>query len=136
MTLLKLKRLFYRYTGVYFGHKEENKYIDSKEYWDQFIKIAKNPKNDMSLRDIHGLMVGMWQTNNGFTRPSKWMRHWRKRPRFFFKFIFWFVDLYLVVKWDLEELYRKLRKPYFSGTGIWTAPPGVTKITVHKSKKK
>lgn len=109
MTLLKLKSLLYRYTGVFLAYKEENEYVDSKEYWKQFMKIAKNPENDMSLRDIHGLMIGMWHCDHGFTRPATFLRY--RRPRSFFRFICWFVDLYTIIKWDLESLYRKIFKP-------------------------
>lgn len=69
MTKLKLKSLIYKKTGIYLADKEELEYIKSKEFWKIFLKMAKNPKNDMGFRDIQGLLIGMWQANHGFCRP-------------------------------------------------------------------
>jgi hypothetical protein len=105
--ILKLKSLFYKYTGIFLAHKEENEYIDSPEYWKQFAKYLNNSKlEDMSPRNVHGLMVGIWQCEHGFARPVSFLRY--KNPKFLFKTLGWFVDLYTVVKWDIQLVYRRM----------------------------
>lgn len=102
---LKLKSLIYKYTGLYLADKEELEYITSRECWKKLMKIAKNKKNDMSLENIQGLLIGMWQAEHGFARPSS--RYWLKKPRLFWNFINWFIVLFITIKWDLERLFRR-----------------------------
>ena len=66
--MLKLKAFIYKKTGIYLAHKEENDYINSYEYWEQFEKFL-DPEVGLTLAGTHGLVIGVWQANNGFTRP-------------------------------------------------------------------
>ena len=106
---LKLKRIIYKYTGIFLAYKEENEYIDSDEFWKSLTKSAKHPKNDLSLRNIAGIQIGMWQAQHGFARPCSDLRFrsWRGRFRFFWAIVAWFNTLYLVIKWDLQDLFRR-----------------------------
>lgn len=105
---LKFKSFVYRYFGIYLAYKQELDYIDSKDYWKSFMKIAKNPKNDMSPRDIHGLLIGSWQCNHNFARQFTLIDP-RKRPRFFWGTIRWFSVLFSTILWDLQYLYKKIK---------------------------
>lgn len=66
--LLKIKAFIYQKTGVYLAQKEELDYITSKDFWKRFWKIFLHKDNDMSGRDIQGLLIGLWQAKWGFTR--------------------------------------------------------------------
>lgn len=77
--LLKLKILIYQRTGIYLAHKEELKYIISKEFWKAFIRIITKKSNDMQPRDIQGLLIGLWQVEQGLYRP--WCRTWKDKIR-------------------------------------------------------
>ena len=105
MTLLKLKGHIYRYTGIFLARDEENEYITSKEFWKSWTKSIEHPENDMSPRNLQGLMIGMWHADHGFVRA--WSRAQFKRPRFFWNFVAWFDTLFKTIKWDIEKLFRR-----------------------------
>jgi len=104
--ILKLKSIIYKYTGIFLAYKEEHEYIQSKDFWKSFIKISTS--NDMNLRDTQGLLIGMWQVKHGFARPGSFLRF--RRPRFFWRFIEWWVILFTVLKWDVKFLLTKTKK--------------------------
>ena len=106
--ILKFKSLIYKYTGLYLAETEENIYIQSDEFWKEWSKIIKNRKNDMSPRNVQGLLIGMWQAHHGFVRSYSRLS-W-KRPRFFWSFVGWFDILFKTIKWDLQSLVRKFRR--------------------------
>jgi hypothetical protein len=132
---LKLKSLIYKYTGVYLAHKEENDYFDTDEYWEQFLKFLKSEDLDMGPRNVHGLMVGMWQARYGFARPASFLKY--RRPRPIFRFLGWFADLFIVLKWDAISVYRIL-KPYKPELTAQLAPSSAKspKPAKKKTKKK
>jgi hypothetical protein len=66
--IIKIKAWIYRRTGIYLAHKEELEYITSKIFWKKFMRIVKQKDNDMSPRDIQGLLIGSWQCDYGFYR--------------------------------------------------------------------
>lgn len=112
MTILKIKSLIYRYTGIYLANKEENDYITSKEFWKSFLKMVKNnkkaPKGDkMSALNIQGLLVGLWQSKNGLARPICLLEY--KRPKLLWKPIGAVVSGLTALKWDIERLVKKFR---------------------------
>lgn len=105
---LKTKALVYRYTGWYFADEEENDYLQSDEFWKKMRKALKNKKNDMGPQSLQGLFIGMWQCEHGFHRPATFLKY--KNPRWFFGFIAWWIDLYTVIKWDIQSCLRKKSK--------------------------
>lgn len=104
--ILKLKALFYKYTGLYFASKEELDYITSNEFWKRLSKTLKHPKNDMSARNVQGLLIGLWQADHGFARPMASVGRFRK-PKLFWKTVNWFATLLIVIKWDIKTIFRK-----------------------------
>lgn len=66
--VIKIKAWLYQKTGLYLAYKEELEYTTSKEFWKQFVKIYSNKNNDMSPRDVQGLLIGTWQCEHGFYR--------------------------------------------------------------------
>jgi len=114
--VLRLKSILYRYTGVFLAHKEELEYIDSKKYWKAFMKIAVHKENDLSPRDIHGTLLGSWQAHNGFSRPMvrPFFLVQLKYPKF--KLLFNLINNvctgYVAIKWDIQDLYYKIKKKY------------------------
>lgn len=111
---LKLKILIYRYFGLYLATREELDYITSRDFWKEWAKMDEHTDNDMTPRDIQGLLIGMWQAKYGFARPMS--RFWGKKQRWnnvlwpFWKTLDWFVTLGTVIKWDLEKLFRRKSK--------------------------
>jgi hypothetical protein len=105
--ILNFKRLVYKYTGIFLAHKEELEYIRSDEFWKKFLKIINSKKNDMDSEAIQSLLIGSWQTHNGFTRPMSFIRY--KKPQKFFRFVEWFVILYTVIKLDIKDIIYKVK---------------------------
>lgn len=110
MSSLRLKSTIYKYLGVYLAEKEENDYLQSKEFWKSWSKQMAHPENDMSPRNVQGLMIGIWQADHGFTRPMSRLSLRSYKYRKFWYFLGWFDCLFLTIKWDLEKLFRKVRK--------------------------
>jgi len=102
---LKTKALVYKYTGWYFADKEENEYIQSDECWEKLFKIVKNKQNELDPQSAQGLLIGLWQSEHGFHRPASFLKY--KRPRAFWRVVAWWVDLYTVIKWDIQSCLRK-----------------------------
>lgn len=74
MTILQLKAKIYYHTGIYLAHKEENDYLQSKEFWKSFAKLLNGKDEDFqNPRNAQGLLIGLWQAKNGLCRP---MRPW------------------------------------------------------------
>lgn len=72
MTLLKVKAWFYRLTGIYLAHREENEYTESEEFWEAFRDLLKEDNhNRLGVQAIYGILVGRWQSVNGFVRPFR-----------------------------------------------------------------
>lgn len=65
---MKIKAWIYQKTGLYFAHKEELAYIHSEDYWAKFADIGAELSDELTLRDIHGVVVGLWQAKHGFYR--------------------------------------------------------------------
>lgn len=101
---LKIKAKIYKYTGLFLAHKEQLEFVTSKEFWKALLKGLKHKNNDMGLISMQGLLIGMWQHRNGFHRPSNLLRF--KRPKWFFRTVAWFHDLYTVIKWDIQDLFK------------------------------
>jgi hypothetical protein len=111
-SLLKLKSIIYKYTGIFLPHREECEYVASNEYWKQFNRILKHENKDLSPRNIHGLLVGSWQAHNGFARPFSMRFLLLGHGRWYkplFNVLCWFDTLYLVIKWDLQSLNRRTK---------------------------
>lgn len=108
MSSLKLKALIYKYTGWFFAYKEQSEFLESAKFWKQMRKALKNKKNDMGPQALQGLFIGMWQVEHGFYRPASFLRF--KRPRVFWRIVSWWVILCIVIRWDIENLIKKLDK--------------------------
>lgn len=104
---IKIKAIIYKYTGIYLAKKERDNYIYTNEFWESFGELY-NMHEDMSTETTYGLIIGMWKSNNGFTRPISFIRF--KDPRWLFIPIAWFTTLFKVIKWDIQGIYHKLRK--------------------------
>ncbi len=104
--MMKLKAIIYRYTGVFLANQEQLEYLESEEFWAQFVKLCKS-KTRGSFRDTQGLLIGLWQADRGFARPYSWFNRFRK-PRWFWSAINWIATLGIVVKWDVQWVWRKL----------------------------
>lgn len=100
---LKLKSLFYRYTGVYLADKEEAEYIRSGEAQQYIHTLASHPENELTIEEATDLTIGMWQADEGFHRPMSFLRY--KNPRFIFRILGWFEELYKTIKWDLQRYF-------------------------------
>ena len=74
--ILKIKGFIYRHTGIFLAHKEELKYLQSDEFWFHMRKISKGKDEDMSPRNIQGLLIGLWQCKHGFYRTMS-RRQWK-----------------------------------------------------------
>lgn len=107
MTLLRVKAIIYRYTGIYLAEREENVYLQSKEFWKEWSEHMAHPKNDMRPRDIQGLMIGLWQAHRGFARPMSRLSFRSYKHRRFWNFLAWFEVFFTSLKWDLEKLFRR-----------------------------
>ena len=82
MTILQIKAFVYRHTGINLTHREQCAFIDSEAYW---IKWQQTYSPTISLRNIHGLIIGGWQADNGITRRMRklgWFGRWRRNRRF------------------------------------------------------
>jgi hypothetical protein len=66
MTLLRCKAVIYRHLGIYLAHKEELKYLTSNEFWVEFQEQTKWYRDH---KEIQELLLALWQSSNGFTRP-------------------------------------------------------------------
>jgi len=71
MTLLKLKARFYKLTGIYLAHEEENDYLCSPEFWEEHQRFLDSNANDWLPRDVQGVLIGSWQARHGFARAWK-----------------------------------------------------------------
>lgn len=69
MNLLKIKSFIYRHTGIFLAHGEELEYLQSDEYWYHMKKMSKSKDDEMTPRNIQGLLIGLWQCKHGFYRP-------------------------------------------------------------------
>lgn len=74
--ILKLKAIIYRHTGIYLAHKEQLDYMESREFWIAFYEMLDTvaKEDDLTLRDVQGLLIGMWQAKHGFYRKFKFSR--------------------------------------------------------------
>lgn len=106
MTILKLKSLVYKYTGVYLAQNEELEYITSRGFWKEFINITIHEENDLSPRDVQGLLIGSWQANNGFARP---MSNYFWKRTFPGSILAWFDTLRIVLVWDAKHLIGRIK---------------------------
>jgi hypothetical protein len=69
--ILKLKSLIYRAGGPYLADKEELEYITSEAACNRIEEALADPVNDMSLHDLQGLIIGLWQCEHKFYRRMK-----------------------------------------------------------------
>lgn len=102
--LTKIKILLYRYTGVYCLYKEENEYIDSPEYWFKFSNFKES--EDMSNRNIHGLIIGIWQSHLGVTRPCL-IQYLGSNG--FMRFLGYFHTNLTAIWWDITDYVKRSR---------------------------
>jgi hypothetical protein len=67
--MIKFWAFVYRRTGWYspFARMAEHEYIKRNMRNIEAMYLKKG--NDMSLHDLIGLHIGLWQADHGFTRP-------------------------------------------------------------------
>jgi hypothetical protein len=80
--------------------------MESMEFWKKFTKIARKKNNDMSPRNIQGLLIGSWQADHGLSRAWASFGMFR-RPKWFWGVVNWFATLFVTIKWDIERLWRQ-----------------------------
>lgn len=102
---LKTKAAIYRYTGLYLAEHERNEYINSPECKQYVTRMLSHPENDLTLDNANGLATGLWECDNGFARPICFLRY--NRPAIVFKPIGWVMELYTVLRWDIQDWYNK-----------------------------
>lgn len=86
MRYLKLKAKIYYYTGIYLAHKEENEYLQSKEFWKSFAKLMNGKDKDFrNPQNAQGLLIGLWQAKHGLCRPWNSWTSWQRRIKWRFK---------------------------------------------------
>ena len=84
--VLKIKALIYYYTGIYLAHKEENEYLQSKEFWKSFAKLMNGKDKDFrNPQNAQGLLIGLWQAKHGLCRPWNIWTSWQRRIKWRFK---------------------------------------------------
>jgi len=105
--VLRIKSRIYRYTGFFLAHYEEVEYMSSEEFWKQFYKVYKHPKNDMSMRNIQGLLIGSWQAHHGFARPFS---HSGLMSRFTWFGCLWPIRFYYYMKTNLQSIWWDIQK--------------------------
>lgn len=105
MNVLKLKAVFYRYTGIYLADKEENDYLSSEEFWKDFERTAKSC-NDCGPRNVQGLLIGIWQAKYGFARPMSRIRLFR--PLWLWRPVRSLDSFRLAMYWDLQAFFKAL----------------------------
>ena len=69
--ILKIKAFIYKLTGIYLAHKEQCKYMESKEFWESFAKVKASPFNEISNYTASGILIGSWQAKHGFARKMR-----------------------------------------------------------------
>ena len=94
----------YRYLGVYLATTEENDYIQSKEFWSDFLNHINHPENDMEPIDIQGLLIGLWQAERGYCRIAT--RYFLKSPRLIFCLLDLVACFWATLVSDLRQLFR------------------------------
>jgi hypothetical protein len=99
-TILKIKAAIYRYTGIYFAHKEEIEYLTSKKFWNRYSKLAKSNK-DLNSQTVQGILIGMWQVKHGFYRPYSKLNFSKK---FHIRIASYLHESYKAIKFDLLEI--------------------------------
>lgn len=109
MKILKIKAKIYQYTGIYLAESEELDYLNSREFWKEFDRMQKhNKENDISNRTLQGILIGTWQSKNGFTRQISpyGFKYFFKAPWYVKPLIF--INLfYLQLKQDLKNVNKK-----------------------------
>lgn len=107
MTLLKIKSKLFQYTGIFLAYKEQSKYNDSKEYWEDFDNNTAQQKGSLSSRNIHGILIGSWQARNGFHRMCD-VKYWsNKKSNAFLATYSWLRVFYWTLKSDIKCILSK-----------------------------
>ena len=112
MTILKLKSIFYRYTGIFLAYKEQRNYLQSGEFSKKFSKIYNHKDHDMNVRNTIRLIVGMWEADNGFARPFSFIGMESNLPKIVLTPIRWCVNLFTVIKWDIQDFVRTIKNRF------------------------
>jgi hypothetical protein len=80
--MIKFWAFIYRLTGWYSLFARLAEYKNLKSNLDRVEKIYNDPENDMSIKNIIGIEIGMWQAKHGFVRKldiEKLFKRVRKR---------------------------------------------------------
>jgi len=73
MSLLKLKAALYYWTGIYLADKDYKRYRDN-------LRLLQKGSGGSGGNISESLRKGLWETENGFTRPAcHWRILWRLR---------------------------------------------------------
>lgn len=112
MTLVKIKSLIYRFTGIYLATKEEHEHITSQAVLDKVEKQLREQTGDddpLTLYELIGIEQGMWNIEHGFTRVWVPYRGFNKKIyklkysknvayRLFAGFILFFIEMYYNIR--------------------------------------
>ncbi len=103
--MLKLKSLIYRYLGIYLAYPEQAEYMESEEFWTQFMEFMAHNHREYTPTDAQDLLIGLWQAKHEFSRPMCPSLVGR-RPKAFWSVIEWIWCLYTTLKRDIERSLR------------------------------
>jgi hypothetical protein len=103
VNLLFLKAKIYQYTGLYLAYKEQCEFLESEEFWSEMERIYPQME-DMSLKNIQGMLIGMWQGKHKFYRRMD--IQYFSSNNVFLRVYSWFRVFYWTLKADLERLYK------------------------------
>lgn len=67
--LISMKARVYRYTGIYLAEKDEERYVKSQQYWNDYKNIKITYKRMYTPNEYKELLLNAWNFDNGFIRP-------------------------------------------------------------------
>ncbi len=110
--ILKLKSLFYRYTGIYLAQKEEDAHM-ALESTLESAKARVEQWGDVDLEDSLGVEIGSWQAHHGFARPMiTWHWSYRFKHPTIYPVVSFIANIHCglrALKWDVQRLPAQIR---------------------------
>lgn len=105
---LRTKALIYKYTHIYLATAEEKQHLAREMTLARAKRMAA--EHGETIDTALAVECGMWQAQHGFVRPLSLLRF--GRPYWLFDTLAWFHELYLVLKYDLKTLKKRVKNAY------------------------